>query len=64
MDCLVKGFPKPEVNWTRDGKLLHTTNKLTIKQVIYGDAGQYTCSAKNSEGKSEADFWVTVTGKC
>ncbi|XP_066014636.1 fibroblast growth factor receptor 4-like isoform X2 [Pocillopora verrucosa] len=62
MDCLVKGFPKPEVNWTRDGKLLNTTNKLTIKQVTYGDAGQYTCSAKNSEGKREAAFRVTVTG--
>ena len=64
MDCLVKGFPKPEVNWTRDGKLFNTTNKLTIKQVTYGDAGQYTCSAKNSEGKREAAFQVTVTGKC
>ena len=51
MNCIVKGFPKPEVNWTKDGKLLHTTNKLTIKQVTYGDTGQYTCSAKNSEGK-------------
>ena len=64
VDCLVRGFPQPEVNWTRDGKLLNTTNKLTIKQVTYGDAGQYTCSAKNSEGKREAAFWVTVTGKC
>nr|XP_058962211.1 vascular endothelial growth factor receptor 3-like isoform X2 [Pocillopora verrucosa] len=62
VDCLVRGFPQPEVNWTRDGKLLNTTNKLTIKQVTYGDAGQYTCSAKNSEGKSEAAFQVTVTG--
>ena len=64
VDCLVRGFPQPEVNWTRDGKLLNTTNKLTIKQVTYGDAGQYTCSAKNSEGKREAAFQVTVTGKC
>nr|XP_058951290.1 vascular endothelial growth factor receptor 3-like [Pocillopora verrucosa] len=62
VDCLVRGFPQPEVNWTRDGKLLNTTNKLTIKQVTYGDAGQYTCSAKNSQGKSEAAFQVTVTG--
>ena len=63
MDCFVKGFPKPEVNWTRDGKLFNTTNKLTIKQVTYGDAGQYTCSAENSEGKNEAAFQVIVTGK-
>ena len=56
MNCLVKGFPKLDVNWTRDGKLPDTTNKLTIKQVTYEDAGQYTCSAKNSEGKKEASF--------
>ena len=60
----MRGFPQPEVNWTRDGKLLNTTNKLTIKQVTYGDAGQYTCSAKNSKGRREAAFQVTVTGKC
>ena len=60
----MRGFPQPEVNWTRDGKILNTTNKLIIKQVTYGDAGQYTCSAKISEWKSEAAFQVTVTGKC
>ena len=32
----MRGFPQPEVNWTRDGKLLNTTNKLTIKKVTYG----------------------------
>ena len=57
MNCLVKGFPKLEVNWTRYGKLPDTTNKLTIKQVTFKDAGQYTCSAKNSEGKNEASFY-------
>ena len=36
---------------------------LTINRVTYGDAGQYTCSAKNSEGKNEAAFHITVTGK-
>ena len=37
---------------------------LTINQVTYGDAGQYKCSAKNSEGKKEAAFHITVTGNC
>ena len=59
----MKGFPKPEVNWTKDGKLLDTRNMLTINRVTYGDAGQYTCSAKNSEGKNEAAFHITVTVK-
>ena len=60
----MRGFPKPEVNWTKDGKLLDTRNMLTINRVTYGDAGLYKCSAKNSEEKNEAIFHVTVTGKC
>ena len=63
IQCFVKGFPKPEVNWTKDGKLLDTRNMLTTNQVTYGDAGQYKCSAKNSEGKSKSAFHITVTGK-
>ena len=63
----MKGFPKPEVNWTKDGKLLDTRNMLTTNRVTYGDAGQYKCSAKNSEGKNEAafhiTFHITVRGK-
>lgn len=48
------------MNWTRDGKLPDTTNKLTVKQVTYEHAGQYTCSAKNSEGKNEASFTFSL----
>ena len=36
---------------------------LTINRVTYGDAGQYTCSAKNSWGKNEAASHTTVTVK-
>ena len=60
----MRGFPKPEVAWTKDGKLLDTRNMLTINRVTYGDAGQYKCSAENSEGRNEAAFHITVTGKC
>ena len=59
----MRGFPKPEVKWTKDGKLVNTRNMLTINGVTYGDAGQYTCSAKNSEGKNEAAIRITVTVK-
>ena len=59
----MKGFPKPEVKWTKDGKLRDTRNMLTINRVTYGDVGQYKCSAKNSEGKSKSAFHITVTGK-
>ena len=59
----MRGFPKPEVKWTKDGKLVNTRNMLTINRVTYGDAGQYACSAKNSEGKNEAAIHITVTVK-
>ena len=60
----MRGFPKPEVVWTKDGKLLGIRNMLTINRVTYGEAGQYKCSAENSEGGNDAAFDITVTGKC
>ena len=63
-NCSLSGFPTPEILWTKDGENIGNKNTLTINRVSYGDAGQYTCSAKNSEGKNEAAFHITVTGKC
>ena len=62
--CSLSGFPTPEILWTKDGVNLGNNNTFTINRVSYGDAGQYTCRANNSEGKSEAAFHITVTGKC
>ena len=61
--CSQNGFPTPEILWTKDGVNLGNNNTLTINRVSYGDAGRYTCSAKNSEGKRESAFHITVTGK-
>ena len=61
--CFVRGYPPPEVNWTKDGIDLGNNNTLTIDRVSYEDAGRYTCSIKNSEGKNETTFWIEVTGK-
>ena len=63
-NCSLSGFPTPEILWTKDGENIGNKNTLTINRVSYSDAGQYTCSAKNSEGKNEAAFHITVTGKC
>ena len=41
---------------------LGNNNTLTINRVSYGDAGQYTCSAKNSEGSKNSTFWIEVAG--
>ena len=62
--CSISGFPTPEILWTKDGVNLGKNNIFTINRVTYGDAGQYTCSANNSEGKSKSAFHITVTGKC
>ena len=62
-NCSLSGFPTPEILWTKDGENLGNNNTLTINPVSYGDAGQYACSANNSEGKNEAAFDITVTGK-
>ena len=61
--CSLSGFPTPEIVWTKDGVNPGYNNTLTINRVSYGDAGQYTCRANNSEGKRESAFYITVTGK-
>ena len=61
--CSLSGFPTPEILWTKDGVNLGNNNTLTINGLSYGDAGRYTCSANNSEGKRESAFHITVTGK-
>ncbi|PFX16590.1 Hemicentin-2 [Stylophora pistillata] len=60
--CSLRGFPEPEVLWTKDGVNLGDKNTLTIDRVKYEDAGQYTCSAKNSEGSKNSTFWIEVVG--
>ena len=62
LKCSLRGFPKPEVLWTRDQVKLSNENTLIIDGVKYEDAGQYTCSAKNSEGSKNSTFWIEVVG--
>ncbi|XP_022797617.1 roundabout homolog 3-like [Stylophora pistillata] len=61
-NCSLRGFPKPEVLWTKNGVNLSNENTLIIDRVKYEDAGQYTCSAKNSEGSKNSTFWIEVVG--
>ncbi|XP_022778625.1 hemicentin-1-like, partial [Stylophora pistillata] len=62
LKCTVSGFPIPEVLWTKDGLNIGNSDTLSINRVRYEDAGQYACSAVNSEGKIKAAFEITVTG--
>ena len=60
--CCLSGFPTPEILWTKDGVNLGNNNTLTIRQARFEDSGQYTCSAKNSEGSKNSTFWIEVAG--
>jgi len=64
INCYVKGDPKPDVNWSKDGvELGIKENTFIIDRLTLNDTGWYGCSAKNWAGKIEANFWLDVTGK-
>uniref|UniRef100_A0A1B0CWT0 Muscle M-line assembly protein unc-89 n=1 Tax=Lutzomyia longipalpis TaxID=7200 RepID=A0A1B0CWT0_LUTLO len=62
LECIVKGYPKPEVLWYRDGieldsgdriscRMLGSVCKLSIANVVDSDSGRYTCEATNRAGR-------------
>ena len=60
--CFLSGCPTPKILWTKDGVNLTNYNTYTIRQARLEDSGQYTCSAKNSEGSKNSTFWIEVAG--
>ena len=60
--CFLSGCPTPKILWTKDGVNLGNNNTYTIRQARFEDSGQYTCSAKNSEGSKNSTFWIEVAG--
>ena len=62
--CYVKGDPKPDVNWSKDGiEIGIKENTFIIDRLTLNDTGWYGCSAQNWAGKIQANFWLDVTGK-
>ena len=68
--CTVKGNPTPSVEWRFKSRKLYSGAKYLIKEgelvvrnLNYGDAGQYTCVARNILGSSEASGNLKVRGK-
>ncbi|CAG5100186.1 Similar to Unc-89: Obscurin (Drosophila melanogaster), partial [Cotesia congregata] len=63
LDLQVKGFPKPDIKWSKDGKEIIAGGRikylwedeeslsLVIKNVTVEDAGTYTVIAKNNLGE-------------
>ena len=68
--CTVRGNPTPSVEWRfKSGKLYSSAKylikegELVVRNLNYGDAGQYTCVARNILGTSEASGNLRVRGK-
>ncbi|XP_022778064.1 fibroblast growth factor receptor-like 1, partial [Stylophora pistillata] len=61
-NCSQRGFPKPEVLWTKDGVNIGNKNTFTIRQARLEDSGQYTCSATNSLGNKTSTIWIEIIG--
>uniref|UniRef100_A0A8C7U2P7 Neural cell adhesion molecule 2 n=1 Tax=Oncorhynchus mykiss TaxID=8022 RepID=A0A8C7U2P7_ONCMY len=74
--CITSGSPNPEVTWHRKGQQLERSEQyvlntmeagrstLTIRNIIQGDGGDYTCRATNKAGAEERELFLKVFGEC
>jgi len=72
LDLQVKGYPKPDIKWTKDGQEIVAGGRikylwedeeslsLVIKQVTAKDAGIYTITAKNELGEDSTQIELIV----
>ncbi|XP_007560915.1 neural cell adhesion molecule L1-like protein isoform X5 [Poecilia formosa] len=69
MHCKVFSSPPSAITWSRDDSsesvagprfTLHDNGSLEIHSAEKGDAGQYTCLAKNTEGSSAIDAMLYI----
>ncbi|KAK1155520.1 hemicentin-1-like [Acipenser oxyrinchus oxyrinchus] len=71
LECLVRGSPKPEVTWLKDGAPLDLTDpqhlqlsqdggSLRILGLRPADSGMYSCLAENSAGQETKIYTLTV----
>ncbi|XP_020360038.1 neural cell adhesion molecule 2 isoform X1 [Oncorhynchus kisutch] len=70
--CITSGSPNPEVTWHRKGQQLERSDQyvlntmeagrstLTIRNIIQGDGGDYTCRATNKAGAEERELFLKV----
>ncbi|RZB39359.1 muscle M-line assembly protein unc-89-like [Asbolus verrucosus] len=72
IELQVKGYPKPQIKWTHEGKPIEAGGKykflyedeesisLVIKDVQKEDEGKYLCTAENELGIDTAEMTLTV----
>ncbi|XP_071942485.1 uncharacterized protein [Antedon mediterranea] len=70
--CVLKGCPKPEVTWFKNGIILRSSKKyrsyegienmfvLEVTDVDPSDTGEYVCTASNAEGRIYASAELTI----
>lgn len=74
LEAKVGGFPKPEIQWLKDGKPISDprckvetkpdgTTTLKIDDAKPGDAGEYSIVAKNDQGENKSSAPVTVNSE-
>uniref|UniRef100_A0A2M4B4C2 Putative neural cell adhesion molecule l1 n=1 Tax=Anopheles triannulatus TaxID=58253 RepID=A0A2M4B4C2_9DIPT len=70
INCTVNGYPKPEVNWYKDGQIMvpteyiHITdeNLLIVTGAITSDSGKYKCLARNEHSEATQEQSLRVEG--
>ena len=70
----VRGYPEPQVTWSRNGKAVTAGERFVMEQssrgtfslVVHGiqeeDAGRYTCEAVNDAGSRQVTVEITIEG--
>ncbi|KAK3083319.1 hypothetical protein FSP39_019350 [Pinctada imbricata] len=71
-DCRVVAYPKPDITWMKDGKVVEPDNRykllnfndeiysLLIQDVEVTDTGRYTCWAHNKYGEAMTEAYLNV----
>ncbi|KAK3747596.1 hypothetical protein RRG08_065464 [Elysia crispata] len=69
LDCAIRGFPKPNISWNRNGRPLPMDKpkkykvrrgRLLIRDIQQSDMATYKCMAKNKLGSLNFTFYVAV----
>ena len=72
ISCPATGFPKPSIQWYREGVPLEPGMMLNVDEdtgtlftlsISHRKGGTFTCKASNALGSDSASSFVTVLGK-